>query len=303
MLAGADPREVPGLAWRAPGGVSTSGRPAPVHLDDHPPSSHRLGKALALEVTRGCVWTCRFCQTPFLHRASFRHRSIAAARAWARHAVALGHRDLRFLSPSALSYGAEAGEVRLEAVEALLSAVRAEAGRSRRLFFGTFPSELRPEHVSPGALALVKRHADNREILIGAQSGSDRLLRAMGRGHGVEEVVRAVRLAREAGLAAAVDFIVGLPGETEEDLAATRGLMARLADEGARVHGHAFLPLPGTPWRWEPPGVLDEPTRQLLDRLASRGRAYGHWRRQEELGRELASLRSPPRPAAGERAD
>lgn len=288
LLAGGDPRRAPGLTWRAQGRLGRSGRAAPCDLDAVPAFSRRLGKALALEVTRGCVWACRFCQTPFLHRARFRHRSPASARAWARFAVELGHRDLRFLTPSALSYGAGGGEVRLEAVEALLAAVREEAGPARRLFFGTFPSELRPEHVSPRALALLRRFVDNRELLLGAQSGSDRQLAAMGRGHGVEEVVRAVRLAAEAGFAPSVDFILGLPGETEDDLAATRALMQRLAELGARVHGHAFLPLPGTPWAGEAPGRIDEATGTLLDRLASQGRAYGSWRRQVRLAADLA---------------
>jgi len=291
LLDGGDPRRVPGLAWREGGAVAGSGRAAPADLDAVPAFSRRLGKALALEVTRGCVWACRFCQTPFLHRARFRHRSIESVRAFARFAVELGHRDLRFLTPSALSYGAERGEVRLEAVEALLAAVREEIGRGRRLFFGTFPSELRPEHVSAEALALLRRHADNRELLIGAQSGSERQLAAMRRGHGVDDVVRAVRLASEAGFAPSVDFVLGLPGETEDDLAATRALMEQLAGLGARVHGHAFLPLPGTPWSGEAPGRVDAATATLLDRLASRGRAYGSWRRQVAVAETLARSR------------
>jgi B12-binding domain/radical SAM domain protein len=292
LLAARDPREVPGLAWRSAQGLASSGRAGAVDLESHPAFSRRLGKALALEITRGCIWSCRFCQTPFLHRARFRHRSVEAAREFARFACHLGHRDLRFLTPSALSYGAQAGEVRLEAVEALLAGVRGEMGPSRRIFFGTFPSELRPEHVSRESLAVIRRWADNREVLIGAQSGSERLLAAMARGHTVGDVVRAVELCREAELSPSVDFIVGLPGEGEDDLEATRRLMARLAGDGARVHAHAFLPLPGTPWRREAPGRVDAATRRLLERLASRGRAYGQWRRQVELGAELARLRA-----------
>jgi B12-binding domain/radical SAM domain protein len=278
--------------------MRTSGRAAPVVLDDHPGSSRRLGKALALEVTRGCIWACSFCQTPFQHRARFRHRSLASVRAWARHAVELGHRDVRFLTPSALSYGATGAEVRLDAVEALLAAVRDEIGPGRRIFFGTFPSELRPEHVSPEALRVVARWADNRALAVGAQSGSERLLRVMERGHGVEEVVRAVRVAVEAGFSPSVDLILGLPGETEDDLEATRRLMRQVAELGARVRGHAFLPLPGTPWRLQPPGRLDATTRTLLDRLASEGRASGQWRAQADLAERLARGAPRPRPLA-----
>ena len=55
-------------------------------------------------------------------------------------------------------------------------------GPTGRIFFGTFPSELRPEHVSPRALALITRYCDNRVVILGGQSGSDRVLEAMGRG-------------------------------------------------------------------------------------------------------------------------
>lgn len=285
------PGDAPGLCRREGGRVLASDRAPPLELDGWPAFSRRLGKALALEVTRGCAWSCRFCQTRSLHRGGFRHRSVDSARAWARFAVELGHRDLRFLTPSALSYGARGREVRLDEVEALLAAVREEAGPSRRVFFGTFPSELRPEHVTPESLSVLRRWVDNRELLLGGQSGSERMLAAMRRGHGVEEVVRAVRYAREAGFAPAVDFLVGCPGEGEEDRDATRRLMVRLAELGARVHGHVFLPLPGTAWRRAAPGEVDAATRALLDRLASRGAAYGQWRRQERLAAALSRAR------------
>jgi radical SAM superfamily enzyme YgiQ (UPF0313 family) len=101
-------------------------------------------------------------------------------------------------------------------------------------------------------------------------------------------VVRAVGLAREAGFTPSVDFIVGLPGETEDDRAASRALMERLAAEGARIHAHAFLPLPGTPWRRAPAGAFDAETAALVERLASRGLAYGQWKRQLAAARRAS---------------
>ena len=163
----------------------------------------------------------------------------------------------------------------------------AQASRSRfrlsRYSFGTFPSELRPEHVSPRALALVARYCDNRAVLIGGQSGSDRMLERMGRGHDAASVERAARLAIEAGLAPSVDLIFGFPGEEEVDRAATRALALRLVEAGARIHAHAFMPLPGTPWAAAPQAKIDARSRILLERLASQGRVHGSWRRQERL--------------------
>jgi B12-binding domain/radical SAM domain protein len=284
VASGEDPRQGPGLAWLEAGRIVSTGRAPPVDLDRLPPCAPRAGRIGPIELTRGCVWGCRFCQTPFLFKARFRHRSLEGVRRWIRWQASIATRDLRFLTPSALSYGSDGAGCDLAAIEALLAGAREDAGPGARVFFGTFPSELRPEHVSPAALALIRRYCDNGTLVLGGQSGSDRLLAEMRRGHGAEEVERAARLAVGAGFLPSVDLVFGFPGETEEDRALTRGLMRRLAEAGARVHAHAFMPLPGTPWAGAAPGRLDAETRRLLDRLASAGRAHGQWRRQEARG-------------------
>jgi B12-binding domain/radical SAM domain protein len=282
ISVGEDPRAGPGLAWLDGGGVRRSARAPSVDLDQVPPFAPRSGRIGPLEITRGCVWGCRFCHTPFLFRARFRHRTLESIRRWARFLAGIDTRDLRVLTPSALSWGSQDGDCDLAAIEALLATAREAIGPDRRLFVGSFPSELRPEHVSPKALALLRRYCDNRTVLIGGQSGSDRLLAAMRRGHDAASVARAARLALEAGFTPSVDLVFGLPGEREDDRIATRALVRTLADAGARVHAHAFMPLPGTPWSAEAPGRIDAATRALLDRLASSGAAHGQWRRQEE---------------------
>jgi B12-binding domain/radical SAM domain protein len=287
VASGGDPRAVPGLAWLEEGRLRTSGRAAPVDLEAAPAFAIRAARLNPIEITRGCAWACRFCQTPFLARARFRHRSLASVRKWVRFLAEAGARDVRFLTPSALSYGAEGEEPNVDAVEALLAAAREEARPGMRLFLGTFPSEVRPEHVSPRALDVLARSCANRTVILGGQSGSDRMLAAMGRGHSAEDVVRATRYAIEAGFRPDVDLLFGLPGEAEPDREATRRLAASLAALGARVHAHAFMPLPGTPWGREAPGEIDATTRGLLERLASRGAVHGPWKAQAAVARRL----------------
>ncbi len=272
--AGTDPRRVAGLAWLDGGAFRTSGRARPVELDRFPPCAPRAGRFGPIEITRGCIWGCRFCRTPFQFRARFRHRSLPEIVRWVRAGGAAG-KDVRFVTPSALSWGSAGAGCDLAAIEALLSAVREAAGPGRKVMLGAFPSELRPEHVGPGALALLRRWCDNRQVILGGQSGSDRMLAAMGRGHDAETVTRAAAAALEAGFRPSVDFIFGLPDEEEEDREATRRQMALLARMGARVHVHAFDPLPGTPWARAPRGAIDAATAGLLARLRESGRAYG----------------------------
>jgi B12-binding domain/radical SAM domain protein len=295
--AGRDPRGGPGTAWLDDSGELARGPAAPRRpLDDFPAANLRHGRWNPLEITRGCIYACSFCQTPFMFKARFRHRSVDNVRAHVRAMVAGGLHYVRYVSPTSLSYGSDDTSVNLPAVEALLSAVRAELPPGGRQYFGTFPSEVRPEHVSPEALALIARHADNRSLVIGGQSGSERLLAATHRGHDVAAVERAVALCAEAGFRADVDFLFGLPDEIDDDRAATIALAERITARGARVHSHAFMPLPGTPLAGSEPTAIAPVLADAVARLESRGAAYGQWRQQERVASELVALRlSRPR--------
>jgi tRNA-2-methylthio-N6-dimethylallyladenosine synthase len=100
------------------------------------------------------------------------------------------------------------------------------------------------------------------------QSGSDRILKLMGRGYAIAEYHRLVadlRAAR-AGLALSTDLIVGFPGETEEDFQATLELVERV--RFAQVFAFKYSPRPGTPaprLPYEPPP--DEVASERLRRL------------------------------------
>lgn len=292
VAAGRDPRGGPGTQWLVDGvhhaGPAAERRP----LDDFPACNLTHGRWNPLEITRGCVYACSFCQTPFMFKARFRHRSVANVRAHVRAMVAGGLTYVRYVSPTSLSYGSPETGVDLAAVEELLAAVRAELPAGGKQYFGTFPSEVRPEHVTPEALALIARYADNTSLVIGGQSGSERLLAATHRGHDVAAIERAVALAVEAGLRPDVDFLFGLPGETAEDRSATIALAERITARGARVHSHAFMPLPGTPLASATPTAIAPDLEAAVARLESRGAAYGQWRKQAAVAGDLVTLRT-----------
>ena len=291
---GIEPAMLAGIASLAASGeLRRNPRPERIELDDYPPFGPEHGRYGPIEITRGCVYACRFCQTPFFAGASFRHRSVANVREWARYLVARGFRDFRFLTPTSLSYGAHGPDPDLCAVEALLAGVREEIGPTRKLWFGTFPSEVRPEHATPASLALLARFVTNRALILGGQSGSDRVLAKSKRGHDAATIERAAALCIEHGFVPHVDFLFGMPGEEPADVDATFALMDRLVERGAKVHGHTFLPLPGTPFRRAAPGALDPDRRRRLRALASRGQLYGQWEQQERTAQEMAKLRAP----------
>lgn len=190
-----------------------------------------------------------------------------------RHAVETGHTFTRFVAPNAFAYGSTDGRRGdRRALEALLLGAR-RAGM-QRLYLGSFPSEVRPESVTPELLALLRDLCDNRGVVVGLQSGSDQMLRRLRRGHTVAAAVRAVELIAAAGFEPRVDFIFGLPDETDADRAATRELIERLIEShGARINTHVFAPLPGTPLAGRAPSPVDDATRVLLERILGQGRA------------------------------
>ena len=63
----------------------------------------------------------------------------------------------------------------------------------------------------------------------------------------------------------------------------------QLIDMGAKIHAHVFMPLPGSVFENESPGILDQETRRQLGDLARRHLLTGSWSHQELLGKELAS--------------
>jgi B12-binding domain/radical SAM domain protein len=237
-----------------------------------------------IEITRGCPCACAFCQTSFLFGGRMRHRSVEKTVMWLRQAIEGGYSYARFTTPNAFAYLSEDNgrTPNLEAIERLLRETSALLGKDR-VYFGTFPSEVGPETVTEDAVALVRRYCTNDNLIFGAQTGSDRLLRAMHRRHSVADVYRATEIVVAAGLTAIVDVIFGLPGEQAEDVAATVQLMEDLVAMGAVIHSHTFMPLPGTPLENAPPGRVDPALHPLLDRLASQGHQIGQWRKQEGI--------------------
>lgn len=260
-----------GEVW--PPGVLPLEEPQP--LDRYRPWPADGQLFCAVELTRGCPLGCAFCQTPALHGRRPRHRSLAELERVLEHGVATGHTFTRFIAPNAFGFGSSDGRRGdLSLIERLLRSAR-QIGM-RRVYLGSFPSEVRPESVTPELLALVRDLCDNRSVVIGLQSGSDVMLRRLRRGHTVEEGVRAVELCAGAGLLPRVDFIFGLPGETAADRAQTRELIRHLATAlGARINTHVFSPLPGTPFANEAPGAVDGETRALVEWLIGRGQANG----------------------------
>lgn len=263
---GRDPAGVKGIAYKREGIVIFTEKRLPVDLDSYPPFK---GLLAPLEISRGCPWGCAYCQTPRLFGRQMRHRSIDTISRYARY-----HKDVRFTSPNSLAYGSDGLSPRLDKVEALL---RALAEQKKPIYFGTFPSEVRPEFVSDAALELLTKYCANKSLNIGGQSGSASVLKAIGRGHGLEEIVEACDICLDHGIVPHVDLIFGLPRESQNDQRLSLDLARWIVRKGGKVRAHYFTPLPGTPLKDEAAVPLCPEVAAELGRLALGGKLTGYW--------------------------
>ncbi|MCD8567022.1 MAG: TIGR04013 family B12-binding domain/radical SAM domain-containing protein [Geovibrio sp.] len=291
LINGSDLCGIKGVCRLENGKLISKGRAEAVHLDDYPPFPVRLTKFSYIEITRGCPVACRYCQTSYIQGAHYRHRSPEKVLDYSERLVSLGVKDLRFITPDCLSYGSnDVGRPDVPFIEKFLKDIRKCAGTSN-VHFGSFPSEVFPTSVTDESMELLAAYASNDNIVIGAQTGSDRLMRHIGRSHTVDDVRKAVGIILKKGFAANVDFMFGLPGETEEDEEESIRFMTELCSMGAKVHSHTFMPLAGTPFGHLPPVTVSPKTVQMLEKLAGYGIQYGSWKAQMEKSNRLARFR------------
>lgn len=280
---------LPGIAYRSSNGTPIVTPPAkPVDLNKFPPFAVQHRFFSPIEVSRGCPWGCKYCQTPALFGRTMRHRSPDCILTYVKLAVKHGFRNAWFTSPNALAYGSQTG--RIPNITKLRQLLQALQTQPLKIFYGTFPSEIRPDFVTLELLELLRQFVDNASLAIGAQSGSDRLLNIMNRGHDVDTIYHAIDIALATGFTPRVDVMFNLPYETTEDQAQSMQLIKDLVMKGAKINAHTFMPLPGTPFAQEPVKPLSLHLRRFLSSLARQGQVYGHWITQMKHGSELARL-------------
>ena len=282
-----------GIAYRDNGKIILRQRRSRIDINQYPPFAYTRNIYGPIEIMRGCPWGCKYCQVTYIHGPTPRYRNIENILIWCKLMLTRGLRDLRFIAPNSLAYGSSNGKKPSYSVlEELLFKLNNMAKKyNGKIFFGTFPSEVRPDSVDEECAKILRKYVYNKRIIIGAQSGSDRVLSNIGRNHSVDDVIRAVEILRSYGFQVDVDFIFGLPGESEEDIELTLQVLKRLVNLGAKIHAHTFLPLPGTPFAESEPGVVPVKIRKFLMRVIGTGKVYGQWEMQEKLANNIKRWR------------
>ncbi len=215
-----------------------------------------------LAVQEGCDRFCSFCVVPYTRGAEY-SRPVSRILREARRLAERGAREITLLGQNVNAWRGEGPDGREWPLERLLEALARIDGLERLRFTTSHPGDMRE--------GLIAAFAENEKLMpflhLPLQSGSDRILRAMNRGHTVADYLRLVekiRAARE-DIALSGDFIVGFPGEREEDFAAT---MAAAAEAGyAQAYSFMYSPRPGTPAARAEDQVPQEEKHARLARL------------------------------------
>ena len=194
-----------------------------------------------VSIMQGCNMHCTFCIVPFT-RGAERSRRIGEIVAEVRGLVARGVREVTLLGQIVNLYGrhefpavagvSDPGHKKSPFVQ-LLEAVNDIDGLERLRFTSPHPIGFRQDLIE--CFARLPKLVEH--VHLPMQSGSDRLLKAMHRGYTAEKYAALVGKLRAArpGIAITTDVIVGFPGETDADYAATRELVQRVEFDNAFI--------------------------------------------------------------------
>jgi tRNA-2-methylthio-N6-dimethylallyladenosine synthase len=238
-----------------------------------PAATRGRGVTAFVTVQEGCDKFCTFCVVPYTRGAEI-SRPVNKIVAEVERLADAGVREITLIGQNVNAYHGEGEDGRSWPLARLIARVAELAGIERLRYTTSHPLDMTDD--------LIAAHRDLPRLMpqlhLPVQSGSDRILAAMNRRHtraDYMDVVARLKAARP-DLALSSDFIVGFPGETEDDFAATLGLAAEVGYSSA--FSFKYSPRPGTPGADLDEQVEEEVKSERLQRL------------QQEIDRQQAAF-------------
>ena len=203
------------------------------------------GPSAFLSVQEGCDKFCTFCVVPYTRGAEY-SRPVDPIIQEARGLAQQGVREITLLGQNVNAYHGQGPALAGSETWSLAQLVRhlAKIGGIERIRYTTsHPSDMDDD--------LIEAHGEVKELMpylhLPVQSGSNKILKAMNRKHSVESYLDSIAKVRKArpDIALASDFIVGFPGESEQDFEDTMELVRAVGYAGA--YSFKYSKRPGTP--------------------------------------------------------
>ncbi len=242
-----DPSSIPGIAFKKDNKIITTpssseapmGRPTPLIPSDISNENIR-GANVYIETHRGCPGNCTFCQVPCFFGRKVRSRNLEEIINEVKEFKRRGAKRIAISGGTGTLYGSEKfKDINERAFIELIKKISEITGPMNL----TVP-DIRVDLVTDEILEAIAKHT-NGWIYYGIESGSPRILKRMRKGISVDDVFEAVEMARKHGVKVAGSFIVGYPGEEEDDFQATLELAEELMLDDYFVS--IAEPIPGTP--------------------------------------------------------
>lgn len=206
------------------------------------PKRRRAGASAFLTVQEGCDKFCTYCVVPYTRGAEI-SRPFSDLVREAEALTEAGAREITLLGQNVNAWSGEDDKGRTVGLDGLIRALAKLPDLARIRYTTSHPND-----VTDG---LIAAHGEVEKLMpylhLPVQAGSDRILKAMNRSHTVESYLKVLERFRAArpDIALSGDFIVGFPGETEADFAATLQLVDAVGY--AQAYSFKYSPRPGTP--------------------------------------------------------
>jgi tRNA-2-methylthio-N6-dimethylallyladenosine synthase len=229
------------------------------------PARRKVGPSAFLTVQEGCDKFCTYCVVPYTRGAEI-SRPFADVVAEAQSLVDSGAREITLLGQNVNAY--EGG------LDRLIREIARIDGLERIRYTTSHPADMTD--------ALIAAHGEIDKLMpylhLPVQSGSDSILKAMNRSHTADSYLRTLEKVRAArpDIAISGDFIVGFPGESDEDFTATLSIVDAVGY--ASAYSFKYSARPGTPAALMEgavaPEVMDERLQRLQARISEHSLAF-----------------------------
>jgi tRNA-2-methylthio-N6-dimethylallyladenosine synthase len=241
---------------------------------DFLPAARAEGPTAFLTIQEGCDKFCTFCVVPYTRGAEF-SRPVAQIIAEAQRLVDAGVREITLLGQNVNAYRGQGPCGGVWNLTSLLHRLAEIDGLERLRYTTSHPCDMSD--------ALIAAHRDLEKLMpylhLPVQSGSDRILDAMNRRHSRDHYLRLTERIRSArsDIALSSDFIVGFPGESDEDFEQTMTLVREV--NYAQAYSFKYSARPGTPAaaarKQIPDDVKSARLQSLQALLSTQQRAFG----------------------------
>lgn len=229
---------------------------------DFLPENRSEGGCSFLAVQEGCNNFCTYCVVPYTRGAEY-SRPVKEVVDEAKKLIATGTLELNLLGQNVNSYHGEDENGKERNLAYLLRKLAELDGLKRLRYTTSYPADVDDD--------LINCHRDLPQLMpylhLPVQSGSDKILKAMNRRHNRAQYLEVIEKLKKANdkLRFSSDFIVGFPGETDDDFKQTLSLVNEV--KYIQAFSFKYSRRPGTPAAVMPNQVEEKVKKERLDEL------------------------------------